>query len=173
MHEQSRPLTAFSTPWVLYEWIRMPFGLCNAPPVFQRYINECLTGLRDIICVPYLDDILCFSESFEEMLENTRKVLQRLKEHGIKLRANKCILFRRKVEYLGKIISDEGYQDDPINTEAVEKLKKKPETVGDVRKLLGFLGYYRGSIQNSSRKVKLIYDLLSEPSESSFNRRKI
>ena len=125
-----------------------------------------MTGLRDIICVPYLDDILCFSESFEEMLENTRKVLQRLKEHGIKLQANKCILFRRKVKYLGKIISDEGYQDDPINTEAVEKLKKKPETVGDVRKVLGFLGYYRGSIQNFSRKVKPIYDLLGEPSKA-------
>ena len=72
-------------------------------------------------------------------------------------------MFKPEIKYLGKIISEKGYRDDPINTEAIEKLREPPKTVGDLAKLLGFLGYYRQSIENFSRNVKPIYDILFLP----------
>lgn len=102
-----------------YEWVRIPFGLRNAPVEFQTYMENCLQGLRDNICIPYLDDIIVFSKTFNEDVEN-------IQAHGIKLKAKKCKLFKREVNYLGRIISADGYHVDPSNTPAVlsQRLKK-------------------------------------------------
>ena len=72
--EESRKFTAFSTPWSLLEWVRIPYGLSNAPPCFQRFINETLRELKDSICVAYLDDILIYGRNFKEHKRNVRTV---------------------------------------------------------------------------------------------------
>ena len=164
--EQFRKYTAFSTPWGMYEWIRIPMGISNAPPAFQRFINQALAGLRDKVCVAYLDDILVYGASFEEHLLNLRLVLHRLRAKGIKLRADKCFFFRKEVRYLGRLVSKNGHRPDPKDTVALEKFRSAPTTIGELRTLLGFFGYYRSYVQDFSRKFQPLYNLLkSNPNE--------
>lgn len=148
-------MTAFITPWGLYEWVRIPFGLSNAPAAFQRSMEEMLDSLRDNFCIPYLDDILCYSDSFTSHVEGVRQVLRALQSHGVKLRPTKCELFQKEVRYVGRLVSADGVSIDPKDIDAIISLKeKRPSTVGEVRKLLGFLSYYRAYIQNFSSIAK-------------------
>lgn len=167
VEESSRHLTAFSTPWGLYEWIRLPFGLSNAPAAFQRCMEGVLDGLRDDCCSPYLDDVLCYSKTFHDHVRDLKGVFCRLREHGIKLRPKKCQLFKHQIRYVGRLVSSEGIQVDPKDLEAVLKLKEKePKNVGEVRALLGFLGYYRPFIQDFSRIARPLFKLLEKTTES-------
>lgn len=160
--ESSKKFTAFTTPWGLYEWNRIPFGLTNAPSAFQRSMEESLEGLRDKICIPYLDDVLVYSKTFTQHVEDVRSVLKQQRACGIKLRPDKCDLFKNEVRYVGKVISAEGYKMDNKEIETVQALKTKPPTnIKELRKLLGFLGYYRSYVQDFSRHAKCLYDLLS------------
>jgi hypothetical protein len=71
-------------------------------------MEHCLAGLRDTICLPYLDDNLVHSSSFEDHLEHIRLVLQRYKEHGVKLTPKKCEMFKARVKFLGKVVTGQG-----------------------------------------------------------------
>lgn len=157
----SRHMTAFISPWGLYEWVCIPFGLPNAPAAFQRSMEEMLDSLRDECCIPYLDDVLCYSKTFEDHVEVLRRVLRALQHHGVKLRPTKCELFRQEVHYVGKLVSADGVRLDPKDLEAIQALRSKtPNTFRDVPKLLGFLSYYRTYIQDFSRIAKPMYELL-------------
>ena len=158
--EKYRHLTAFVTPWALYEWLRIPFGLRNAPPAFQRYINQMFSDMKGTICEPYLDDVLCFSKAFEEHVQDLDKVLTRMRSRGIKLRAEKCEFAKKEVRYLGRLVSAEGYRPDPKDVAVLEKFRAPPTNIGELRSLLGFLGYYRCYVKDFSIKAKPLYDML-------------
>ena len=166
LEEGSRRYTAFITPWGLYEWLRVPFGLTNAPAYFQRFMERCLKGLRDECAIPYLDDVIVFSKTFEDHLEHFKAVLKRLRENGVKLRPSKCNLFKREVNYLGRIVSEDGCRLDPKAIESVLCLKEKPpQTVGDVRHVLGLLNCFRRYIQDFSKIASPLFKLLHVPKD--------
>ena len=134
----------------------------NAPANFQRFMERCLGDLRDKVAMPYLDNIIVFSRTFQAHVEDLREVLRKLRQHGVKLKPRKCSLFKREVRFLGRIVSGDGYRMDPESVKAVEKLKEAfPKTVGEVRQLAGILSYYRRYIRNFAKIAKPIYDFLT------------
>ena len=107
------------TAWEFYEWVRVPFGLMNAPGVFQRFIEQCFQDYRDDFIVPYIDDLLVYSKDFNSHVEHLRLTLQGLQQHGIKIKAKKCQLFKKEVRYLGRIVAADEYRLDPKNIQSV------------------------------------------------------
>jgi hypothetical protein len=101
MRKEDKEKTAFATSrGGLYQYTVMPFGLCNAPATFQRVIEQALTGLQWKVAVLYLDNIIVYSQSFDEHLENLNLVFDRLQSVNLKLKAEKCNFFRREVIFL-------------------------------------------------------------------------
>ena len=112
-------------------------------------MEDCLEEIRDEIWIPYLDDIIVYSKTFEEHVEKLPTVLRRLRKYRIKLKPSKCYLFQREVRYLGRIVSQNCHRIDPEGTKAVTSLKEsRPKTVGKVRKLTGLLSYYRRYVKH-------------------------
>ena len=106
----------------------------NAPANFQRFMENGLRELRDEMCIPYLEDVIVFSKTYSEHIEHLRKVLRRLKSYGVKLKPIKCALLKWEVSFLGRVISENGYQIDPKATNAVTAMENlKLQTVGEVR----------------------------------------
>ena len=134
--------SAFVTHCGLHEFVRMPFGLCNAPATFQRLMQVVLAGLEWKCCFVYLDDILVCSKTFEEHMEHLRLVFERLRRAGLTLKPKKCCFLREEVQYLGHVISKRGILPDPEKTQKVREFPI-PTDVTRVRQFVGLASYYR------------------------------
>ncbi|GFX31022.1 retrovirus-related Pol polyprotein from transposon 17.6 [Trichonephila clavipes] len=113
IHPEDREKTAFTSGQGLWQFKVMPFGLCNAPATFERLMETVLKGLTFEACLIYLDDVIIGGRTFEEHLQNIRKVLSKLSDANLKLNPSKCKFFQKEVNYLGHIISAEGVRTDP------------------------------------------------------------
>ncbi|CAF4869974.1 unnamed protein product [Rotaria socialis] len=149
MDEDSIPLTAFSTSRSHWEFIRMPFGLCNAGATFQRLMNLVLRGFSWSQCICYIDDALVLGSTFEEHYNNLHNVLSCLSQHGLKIKPQKCHLFRTAVKFLGYEVSKNGIMPDKKNIEGITNFPR-PTTVKNVRSFLGIVNFYRLHIPNCS-----------------------
>ena len=139
MDPESRKFAAVLIPWGFLEWVCIPFSLMNIPACFQRFMEPCLGEYRDDFAIPYLDDLLVYSGSFEDHLKYARLVLQRFKKYGIKIKASKYQLFKREISYLGRVTSADGYTIDPKNIDAVLGKLKKANNITELRSLLGLV----------------------------------
>ena len=152
--------TAIVTPFGLYEFVRMPFGLRNAAQTFQRFIDEVTRGLP--FTFTYLDDILVASESEQEHEEHLDIVLSRLEEYGLNIRIEKCEFGVSQLRFLGHDISAQGIKPTEEKTEAIMNFPR-PETQRKLRQFLGMVNYYHRFIDHAAPILKPLHDLLKSP----------
>ena len=172
MKDEDREKTAMTTPFGLFEFNRMAFGLKNAPASFQRLMERCLAGLNLRICLAYLDDIIVFGRTIEEVLERLEVVLGRLGDFGLKLKPSKCKLYQTKVCYLGHVVSKDGVEPDPEKVSALKEwLKTPPKDVSALQTFIGFASYYRCFIEGFSKIARPLHSLVAQASKQATRRK--
>jgi transposase InsO family protein len=148
--EEDRAKTSFWHRGQLYQYRVMPFGMKNSPVEYQRRMDRGINdhGLSAFACV-FIDDILVYSKTFEEHCAHLERVFSMLKAIGIKYHPEKSTFFCEEIEYLGHMCSRQGLNPCQAKVLAIKALKP-PKNLADLRRVLGFMGYYRGYVPNFS-----------------------
>ncbi|KAG1934069.1 retrotransposable element [Pimephales promelas] len=172
--------TAFNTPLGHFEYRVLPFGLVNAPAVFQALVNDVLRDMLNVFVFVYLDDILIFSPSLQVHVQHVRRVLQRLLENRLFVKAEKCSFHVPSVTFLGSVISAEGISMDSSKVQAVVDWPV-PDSRVALQRFLGFANFYRRFIRNFSQVAAPLTALTSvkscfrwsESAQEAFDRLKV
>ena len=119
----------------------MPFGIANAPGIFQELMSVVLWDLGNF-SMAYLDDIIIFRSSVKEYIRHIQVVFDRLRQHQLKLKLSKCKFLQKETWYLGFIISESGIMPDPDKVHVIRNMVP-PKCVSEVRSFIGMCSYYR------------------------------
>ncbi|KAL2100544.1 hypothetical protein ACEWY4_002305 [Coilia grayii] len=173
--EEHKKYTAFSSPFGLHEYNRMPQGLSNSPATFMRMMLSIFgdENFTSLLC--YLDDLMVFAPTEQLALERLEMVFSRLRNHNLKLAPKKCYLMRQTVRFLGHVISEDGVQTDPAKVEAISQVQVSDLMDSDgvtpsqkkIRSFLGMVLYYQHFIEDCSAKARPLFKLLSEEKSDS------
>lgn len=153
--------TAFVTNDGHWEYLRMPFGVCNGPAVFQRLMNTVLGNLRFGRVVCYMDDLLIATKTIEENIACLERVLEILVKNGLTINLEKCSFFKPQITFLGYDISEEGVRPSARKLDAISKFPT-PKTVHQLRQFLGLINYFRKFIRNCAFLCKSLTSLLKK-----------
>ncbi|MGH7240309.1 MAG: RNase H-like domain-containing protein, partial [Candidatus Saccharimonadales bacterium] len=166
VHPDDVHLTAFTTPFGMYEWNVMPMGFCNSPSIHQRRMYKALRHLIGKICHIFMDDIIFWANSLKEHEENARQVLLALREADLYCSPRKTILFSVETEFLGHIISRNGIAADPKKIEKIVNWPT-PQSVTDVRAFLGLTQYLRKFIKDLAKHTAILTPLTMKEQQKS------
>ena len=147
MAPEDREKTAVITPFGLFEYNVMPFGLKNAAQTFQRFMDVVLRGLDFAFC--YIDDVLIASANESEHREHVKQVFDRLQQYGISINTAKCVFGASTVQYLGYQIDQKGARPVTEKVAAIQNYPK-PKDVTELRRFLGMINFYRRFIANAA-----------------------
>ena len=155
LRKKDREKTGFACELGLYQWKRMPFGLCNATATFQRLMAQALTGVTKkygnlLMC--YVDDVVIATPTLEDHIDRLDEVLGCMKRAGLKCKPSKCEILRDSIKYLGRMVDRHGVRPDPEAVEAVMTWKA-PRTDTQLMSFLVFANYYREFIKGYADKV--------------------
>ncbi|GBO45647.1 Retrovirus-related Pol polyprotein from transposon 297 [Araneus ventricosus] len=168
VNKDSRKYTSFVTHEGQYQFLKVPFGLCNSPAVFQKYINSIFRPLiNDGIVLPYLDDIIILSSSFEEGIERVERVLSIASEYGLEIKFNKSHFLKKRIEFWGHVVEDGKIFPYTLKTKAVLNFPE-PANLKQIHSFLGLTGYFRKFIPKYSTIARPLSDLLKKDREFKF-----
>ena len=160
--EESRQYTAFTVGSMgIYEFLRMPYSLCNAPATFQHLMQNCLGELNLTYTLIYPDNVIFYSKTEEEHLVRPSTVLELFMEHGLKLKPSKCNFFHTEISYLGHKVSVARMEPGTEGLKGIAEIAS-PTTYTQVRKFLGTMRYFRHFIKGYAKITKPLNDLLQE-----------
>jgi hypothetical protein len=165
MKEADIPKTAFCTHEGHYEFLVMPFGLCNAPSTFQSLMNHVFHPFLRHFVLVFFDDILIYSKTWKDHLIHVDQVLHLLAQHHLFLKQSKFAFGASEVEYLGHLVGKDGVRVDPKKMEAMQDWLH-PKTLKSLRGFLGLTGYYRKFVKNYGKIAAPLTILLKN---NSFN----
>ena len=162
LRKQDRDKTGFACELGLFQWKRMPFGLCNATATFQRLMAHALIGVTKkygnlVMC--YVDEVVIATPTLEDHIERLEEVFACMKRSGLKCKPSKCEILKDSIKYLGRMVDRHGIRPDPDAVEAVLTWKS-PKTEHQLMSFLGFANYYREFIKGYADKVYPMQQLM-------------
>ena len=157
------PKTAITTPFGLFEFLRMPFGLRNAAQTFQRFMDQVLRGLQ--FCYAYVDDILIASSNPDEHKQHLRLVLERLSEYGILVNPAKCVFGAAQLEFLGHHVDSQGIRPLEQKVRVIREFPQ-PTTQRKLREFLGLINFYHRFIPGGADILQPLHALLTTAKSS-------
>ena len=155
--ESDREKTAFTTPYGLFQFKRMPFGLKGAPATFQRMVDKLLNGMSDFASA-YIDHVIVFSSNWKDHMSHLGAVLKRIQEAGLTVKRKKCQFAMPECVYLGHVVGSGRVSPEEAKVQAVRDFDT-PKTKTQVRSFLGIAGYYRRFIPHYAALALPLTDL--------------
>ncbi|XP_058203012.1 uncharacterized protein LOC131317482 [Rhododendron vialii] len=153
--------TTFTCPFGTFAYRRMPFGLCNAPATFQRYMMSIFSDMVEEFLEVFMDDFSVFGTSFDDCLRNLSKVLKRCIEKNLVLSWEKSHFMVQEGIVLGHVVSTRGIEVDKAKVDLISRLPP-PSSIKQIRSFLGHAGFYRRFIRDFSKIAKPLCDLLAK-----------
>jgi hypothetical protein len=150
--EESKPVTAFATDWNLFEYCRVPFGLAAGAQVLTRLLDKFFSDVKFQYVYHYLDDLVIYSENFDDHVRHIREVLSRLKEAGLTVKPSQVRFATTQLSFLGHIVSHNGVSIDPYRTSAIRDFSPSSDVNG-IARFIGTVNFFNKFIPNLAHRA--------------------
>ncbi|HYN44668.1 MAG TPA: reverse transcriptase domain-containing protein [Candidatus Limnocylindrales bacterium] len=161
LHEDSKVYTGFATRSGFYQWKYLPMGFKNAGAAFQRQMDTVLGNMRFKFCIPYIDDIIIYSQTFEEHINHLKQVFEQFRKFGLFVKMSKCEFCMDRMDFLGHEVSAEGLRPNANKVKAINAMPAPTDPKQLVR-FMAMAGFYRRYIKDFAKRTHTLRALCKQ-----------